>query len=143
MQKFEDKTGQEWPFEITIDALRDVRRQLGVNLLDLMSESGVVRQFASDPALAIDAFYLVAKPAVEKAGLTSQQFGERFDGEALDRASWALLDAIADFFQRSEKGPMLRALLAGTKQAQRAASKAAQEGLAKLEAELSTSEPGS
>jgi hypothetical protein len=41
-----------------------------------------------------------------RAGVTPEQFAAGLDGDALDRAAVAFMEAVLDFFHRGRSGPM-------------------------------------
>lgn len=94
---FTDNAGDAWLVFIDTYAVRDVRKQLGYDLLETFTE-GRLLQLAGDPALVVDIVYVVCREQAEKRGLADREFGRRLIGDAVDGATTALLRALADFF---------------------------------------------
>jgi hypothetical protein len=102
MGVFRDKTGVEWHVDVTVSSLRRVRDGgLGVDLLDISDqEKGVATQLVDDPILLVGVLYEICRPEVASRGLTATQFGELFDGSAIDGAVDALLESLTGFIPR-------------------------------------------
>ena len=75
---------------------------LGVDLMDLSGGdakpgTGLLYRLIADPVLLVDVLYVVCKDQTETAGVTDEQFGRAMAGDAIDGATKAFLDELADF----------------------------------------------
>jgi hypothetical protein len=95
MASFKDRHGGEWALVVTVDAIRKVRADTGYDLAAIFTAEGMSR--LADPCLLVDVLCALAGGQVAAKQLTAAKFGELFDGEALEAASNALLEASIDF----------------------------------------------
>lgn len=109
MAQFTDASGGEWVVRLTVGALADVREQAGVDLGQaIRSEGSLADLIFGDPAMLVRALWVLVESQAKAAGVDPVAFAHRFDGPTLERATEALLAAVADFFPRSKVGMMLR-----------------------------------
>lgn len=105
MSKFRDNAGREWDVLVDVEALRRVREGLGLNLVDVLKPGGAAQ--LEDPVRLVDALYLVLRPAVERAGVTDEDFGRGLTGQAIDDAAGALIEGLAAFLPPA-RGALVR-----------------------------------
>ena len=108
MQTFEDADGRKWTVRLTAYAISRVREQTGLDLfavLDTWPEGA--KQLSSDPALFVNAVYLLATAAKDAPALSAEDFCRAVDGAVLDAMSESFYAAVLDFFRRSPRGPAL------------------------------------
>lgn len=105
MKTFVDNAGRTWTVSITVDTVRRVRSLTQVDILQAV-EGNLMERLALDPVLLCDVLYAVCKPEAEKQGVTDVQFGEAMAGDAIDSATAALLEEIAEFFASRIRRPM-------------------------------------
>lgn len=129
MAKFLDHTGHEWRVLLTYGSAKRVKEATGVNLA-LAGQGAVewVDALFGDPGALVGVLWELCAEQAQRANVTPEQFGERFDGATLDAAGNALLEAVADFFPRSRIAQALREKLP------QVIAKAEAEAVAKLEA---------
>lgn len=139
MTRFKDFLGREWSLRLTVGALGQVRRETGADLGQAMrSDQALADLLFGDPATLVSVLWvLVADQARE---VTPESFANGFDGPALERATEALLAAVADFFPRSKVGAALRASLGRTLERM---DQAVIERLAQASSNSAGSSPGS
>lgn len=110
MKPFKDTGGAEWAVEINVDTLKRLRGH-GIDLLEIVEEkSTLLQRLRSDPVLLVDTLYLVCKPQADGRNVTDEQFGRAMAGDAVDDATSALLEELADFFP-SGRRKILRDIL--------------------------------
>jgi hypothetical protein len=115
MAVYQDRTGREWHVDINVASLRRVRdSELSVDLLDITDESkGLAARLFDDPVLLVGVLFEVCRPEAERLGTTPTEFGEAFDGEAIDKATTALLESLANFIPRHRGRAMAQAAVQG------------------------------
>jgi len=106
MRTFNDNAGRSWSLALNVWTVKKVRDLLGVDLLDLGGESatgssdkkpGLLFRLIADPVLLVDVLYVVCKDQADGAGVTDEQFGRAMGGDAIDAATKAFLEELADF----------------------------------------------
>jgi len=79
---------------------REVEDQFGVRIgatmTDFLVEAADYRLIA-DPVLLVDVLYVVCKEQADDANVTDEQFGRSMAGDAVDAATRAFLEELADF----------------------------------------------
>ena len=94
MPSFKDTNGREWSVRLDGPTIRDVRKSCDVDLAD---NGQFHERLAQDICLLVDVLWEVCKRHAPD-GYTDRQFGEAINGDILERASAALLEAALDFF---------------------------------------------
>jgi len=144
MEKFKDRNGEEWSIDISVEDLRMVRDQLGLNLLEII-EGPLLEEFARDPVRLIDVLAVLCREQMAHRGIDAAAFGRRFSGDALEAAAEAFAGAIVAFFPRSRRELFRRAIEKGREinQAQLAiARRRIEEAKPQEMAEVLLSKPG-
>ncbi len=109
MASFTDSDGRSWTLRIDVSAIRRVRKALGLDLLDLAG-GPLLERVAADPVLLVDLLYALARGQAEEHDVDAEAFGAGLVGDAIDAATAALLEALADFFP-SRKAALLKAVI--------------------------------
>ncbi len=110
MQAFEDSDGHSWEISVNVTAIKRVRAALEVDLLDIVG-GDLIQKLATDPVLLCDVLATLCKREIEAAGKTAEEFGEGLAGDAIDRATKALLEELVNFTQRPGDRANLRMAL--------------------------------
>lgn len=99
MAVFRDKHDRDWHVDIDVHSLRRVKTGgLGVDLLDITDESkNLAKRLFDEPELLVGVLYEVCRPEIETRGITAHEFGEAFNGEAIDSATSVLNESLVDF----------------------------------------------
>lgn len=102
MASFTDNAGQQWTVEATPDGLRRVREYLGLNLIAMAREPGLVRfsRTVGDIETVINVVYVLVKDRADAIGISDEEFGLRLvrpDPSVIDAAALALAEAITGF----------------------------------------------
>lgn len=109
MSTFTDRYGKTHTVTLTVGSLADVKRKTGVDLSRALSDSGALADLLfTDPARLVSVLYVLTG-----SGGDADEFAHAFDGPTVERASEALMGAIADFFPRSRVGKAIRENLQG------------------------------
>jgi len=106
MRTFIDNQGRTWTLLVNVDAVKRVRDLIHVDLLEVM-EGKLLERLSGDPVLLCDVIWCLIKPEADTKGVSDVDFGRAMAGDAIDRATEALLEGLADFFP-SRKGRLLR-----------------------------------
>ena len=109
MTTFNDTTGRTWTISINVDAIRRVRSLLNVNLLDAV-DGKLLEQLVVDPVLLCDILFALVKPEADAKNVTDEDFGRALGGDALDHATTALLEGLADFFPSTKAAVFRQAI---------------------------------
>lgn len=112
MKSFKDATGRDWEIAINVDAIKRLKgSEVAINLLDLVNkESNLIQRFCSDPILLVDTLYVLCKVQADSKGISDEDFGRSMGGDALEHATTALLEEVANFFPQGKRQVLLRAI---------------------------------
>ncbi len=117
MKTFSDNSGRIWTVVVTVATLKRVRALCEIDLYSIVEvdeknnlKTDLLDRLSSDPVLLVDVLYAVCKPEADKLGVTDEQFGESMAGDAIAKASEALLDEIVDFFPDPKRGALRKIL---------------------------------
>jgi hypothetical protein len=94
MATFKDNENREWTLYIDIQAARDIRKQLGVDILDIVDG---LNRIAADPVLLVDVLWMLVAQQAERLQISDEDFGRSLRGEAIEVACDAFMDALTDF----------------------------------------------
>lgn len=123
MRTFKDNAGRTWSLTLNVWTVKKVRDLLGVDLLDLGGESatgssdkkpGLLFRLIADPVLLVDVLYVVCKDQADGASVTDEQFGRAMGGDAIDAATKAFLEELADFTPSPRDRARARKVIATT-----------------------------
>jgi len=109
MHSFTDNEGREWHLEVTINDVRRLRRDVGVDLVEVVT-GDLAERLRNDVVLLCDVIYALCADQAEKAGVSDEGFGRALAGDVIDDATRALLEELADFFP-GRRGKALRAMI--------------------------------
>lgn len=115
MATFTDNAGDEWRVAFTFGLLDRIKAEAGFDLAAAMEDheklAGLLFKGLGRPL--VEALYVACADQVEERGLTPEDWAHRFDGPAVERATVAVLEAVADFFPRTRVGEKIRGDLPG------------------------------
>lgn len=112
LRTFTDNTNRQWILEINVPLRRQVLIDTKFDLFAVVEPEQLAR--LEDPELLVEVLYSLCAEQADKNGVTPAQFGRSLVGDAIDSASEALMEAIADFFPRRRRTLMRAALAKGT-----------------------------
>lgn len=101
MPTFKDASAREWVLEVTVDDIRTVRERLKYDLVDISEDS--INKLYDDPVLLVDVIWLLCESQATGRKISDVEFGRSLKGDAIEEATAALLEAIADFFPGSRR----------------------------------------
>jgi hypothetical protein len=112
MKTFNDAKDQPWLLDITVSALRRIKAVADVDLGDFtqIASGEILKRLAADPVLLADVLYAALLPEVERRGMAKDDFCDLICGDAIEDATRALLESLADFFPKAQ-GAVLRTIL--------------------------------
>jgi hypothetical protein len=113
---FKDSTGHEWRLALSIGLARQIKNELGVDF-GRIEDGRVFAELGADPYTLAQVLWLFVESQATAAGVTPETFAESLDGDALERATEAVLGAVVLFTPPRMRGP-LKDLIAATKAAQ-------------------------
>jgi hypothetical protein len=120
MRTFNDNAGRTWSLTLSVWTVKKVRDLLGVDLLDLGGEAatrdkpGLLFRLIADPVLLVDVLYVVCRDQADSAAITDEQFGRAMGGDAIDAATKAFLEELADFTPSPRDRARARKVIATT-----------------------------
>jgi len=109
MKTFTDNTGRSWTIAVNVEAIKRVKSLLAVNLLDAI-EGKLIEQLVDDPVLLCDVIYVLCGLQAGAAKVSDEDFGRSMAGDAIEAATTALLEELADFFPRGRRELLQKAL---------------------------------
>lgn len=109
MRTFKDNKGRSWNVEINISAVKRLKSMLNVNIMDAV-EGELLEKLAIDPVLLCDVIYVVCKLDADRQNISDEQFGEAMGGDAIEKATEALLQELVDFFPEAKRRVLRKAL---------------------------------
>lgn len=110
MKSFNDNTGRKWDVSLSIATVKRVRNLVEVDLLAILDKPELLNTIATDPVLFVDVLYVIVKPQADAIGLTDEAFGELLNGESIEQATEAFLEALVDFFPGARQATLRRVL---------------------------------
>ena len=93
--------------------VKRVRCLLDVDLLGLVDGS-LIERLISDPVLLCNIVYVMCRPAAQERGLSDDDFGKAMAGDAIEHATIALLEDLADFSPSPKQRAILHRVLTTT-----------------------------
>ena len=130
MPNFTDTLGRTWPLAISYSTCKRILAQCDINILDVAQ----IGRMRLDNLLVGDIVLCLCSAECTARGISLDNFQDSLDGEALDCASSALLEGLANFFRRGQKGKLLTEMISKLKQMEQTATNQA---LADIERETS------
>jgi len=117
MRTFKDNAGRTWTLALDVWTVKQVRDLLAMDLLDLGESPGkpsLLVRLISDPVLLVDVIYAVCRDQAAGAGISDEQFGRAMAGDAIDAATRAFLEELADFTPSPRDRARARKVIATT-----------------------------
>ncbi len=111
MRTFKDNAGRDWAIAVNTSAIKRIRSEMEIDLMDVV-EGDLLKRLYADPILLVDVIYVACRPQADAAGVTDEQFGEAMAGDAIDRATAALVEELVDFFPNRRDRERARKVLA-------------------------------
>jgi len=111
MSDFVDELGNNWSLRIDINAIRKVRSKRGIDLAKVISSQDELNRLVDDPCMWVDVIWDLIEEQAKSKSVTEEMFAHGLLGDAIERATSALLQAIVDFFPTSRREILQRLLM--------------------------------
>lgn len=112
MTVFHDANGRPWPIAIHVTAVTRCRDQADIDLYGLVKDGmSPLAELLADPVRLIQVLWVLCQAEAAKAGVSPEQFGEGFYGDAIDRAAAAFVEELAGFFPKAPVRDAIRKLI--------------------------------
>jgi hypothetical protein len=103
MATFTDRNNKSWSLNLTVGHLAPLKETYGLDLNKAVrSQEDFASLFDLAPQDLVGILYHVCEEAIEKAGLSPEDWAHLFDGETIERATTALAEAVLSFFPRQK-----------------------------------------
>ena len=109
MREFVDEQGRKWGVHVDVDAIRRVRKLVGYDLTKAMDSKENLQALVDDVVTLVDVLHALCIEQCNHLGVTAEDFAKALYGDAISRATEALMESIIDFFPQS-RGKILRQL---------------------------------
>ncbi len=110
MKSFTDSENRRWDVSLNVTTLKRVRNITDVDLLTVLDKPDLLTELAGDPVRFVDVLYVIVKPQADQLGVSDEQFGSALDGESIEHASNAFLEALVDFFPGARRAMLRRVM---------------------------------
>jgi hypothetical protein len=111
MHPFKDNADREWELSLNVAVVKRLRDLLKFDIL-ANDVAATMDKLASDPVLLVDVIFVCCRDQAKTSGVDDEQFGTAMAGDAIDRATTALLEEFTDFFRDARQRDLARQLLA-------------------------------
>ena len=133
MKIWKDAEGHAYETKITVAEIRDVKTELGINLMDIAT-GDLLQKISEDVILLCDILYVINRSQAKEYGIDDAQFGRNLYGDALEEATRAFMGEMINFFPNQRTRQLLtKAMTKGQERMDEALDMAEQE----LDKELS------
>jgi hypothetical protein len=111
MKIFKDDLGKDWELAVNVSTNKRVKALTG-GAVDLFAvlDGDLLKRLTADPELLVNVIYVLCKPEAERRGVGEEEFGALLVGDAIDRATTALVEDLTDFFPLARRVLIRRAV---------------------------------
>ncbi len=99
---FCDTAGREHVLSVNTWTLKRIREETGLDIMDLgaggQAADQLVAKLIGDPITLVEVIWTAIRPEAEAAGIEKAAFFASMSGDAIDQATSAFLEGLADFF---------------------------------------------
>ena len=106
MKIWKDAEGHAYETRITVAEVRDVKTELGINLMDIAT-GDLLQRISEDVILLCDILYVVNRSQAKEYGIDDAQFGRNLYGDALEEATRAFMEEMINFFPHQRTRQLL------------------------------------
>lgn len=131
---FRDSEGREWRLKLSIAVAQAIRDELGVDFGDL-DEGRLFLRLGSNPYQLAQVLWMLCEKQCDREEVSPAEFAEGLDGDSIDAALEALIEATVLFTRRPMRAA-LRKLVETTRAAQEAGLKTTEDWVAKNGSDL-------
>ncbi len=144
--RFTDGKGREWDMRFTTAMFGVVRREVGIDLNDLLKPdegAALGKLFTANPDKLGKLFWHICEKQAQEKNVSPEEFMEGLDGKTIWSAFDALLDARADFCPPPIQGAIRRGLASLNSEMERVANEAVDKALESTSTPTSNGSAGS
>ena len=106
MKIWKDAEGHAYETRITVAEVRDVKTELGINLMDIAT-GDLLQRISEDVILLCDILYVINRSQAKEYGIDDAQFGRNLYGDALEEATRAFVEEMINFFPNQRTRQLL------------------------------------
>ena len=106
MKIWKDAEGHAYETKITVAEIRDVKTELGINLMDIAT-GDLLQKISEDVILLCDILYVINRVQAKEYGIDDAQFGRNLYGDALEEATRAFMEEMINFFPNQRTRQLL------------------------------------
>lgn len=106
MKIWKDAEGHAYETKITVAEIRDVKTELGINLMDIAT-GDLLQKISEDVILLCDILYVINRSQAKEHGIDDVQFGRNLYGDALEEATRAFMEEMINFFPNQRTRQLL------------------------------------
>ena len=106
MKIWKDAEGHTYETKITVAEIRDVKTELGINLMDIAT-GDLLQKISEDVILLCDILYVINRSQAKEYGIDDVQFGRNLYGDALEDATHAFVEEMINFFPNQRTRQLL------------------------------------
>ena len=106
MKIWKDAEGHAYETRITVAEVRDVKTELGINLMDIATGE-LLQKISEDVILLCDILYVINRSQAKEYGIDDVQFGRNLYGDALEDATRAFMGELINFFPNQRTRALL------------------------------------
>lgn len=106
MKIWKDAEGHAYETKITVAEIRDVKTELGINLMDIAT-GDLLQKISEDVILLCDILYVINRSQAKEFGIDDAQFGRNLYGDALEEATRAFMEEMINFFPHQRTRQLL------------------------------------
>ena len=106
MKIWKDAEGHAYETKITVAEIRDVKTELGINLMDIAT-GDLLQRISEDVILLCDILYVINRSQAKEFGIDDVQFGRNLYGDALEEATRAFMEEMINFFPNQRTRQLL------------------------------------
>jgi hypothetical protein len=123
--QFKDSTGHTWTVGITVGSYMKIKSELGIDVTDVASENSWIQDLAlsEDIVTLMSMVVIILQPALDKAGVSMEEFFDRIGAEECDALLSALIGGVVNFTPAHKQEPLVRAIVMMQTKAEKAAQK--------------------
>ena len=110
--EFNDRNGRTWRLALSIGKLRAIKAVAGVDL-GALEDGKVLLQLGADYEALAQTLWILCEGQAASRRVEPEEFAELLDGDTIDAAIAALIEAIVLFTRAAQRGP-LRTVIATT-----------------------------
>jgi len=127
VNQFSDTEGRNWVVKVTVNRIKELRRDIGLNLAEALDpQKTVINELQNNVEVLANTVWVCCKDTKQEIDVDADMFCEALSGEVLDAATEALIGAIIDFFPKGKTELLRQSLAINSRMKERAKSQMAE-----------------